>query len=112
MLTDLQIGAHNSRVSSINLNKMTVDEQTRAVGHGNTAERLLADQDLAKFIMSVKFDIMDELGGLSIHTEDSNSKRIALANQIGGLDRLVDSLKQSVVTKNRILDLQRGSIQP
>lgn len=112
MLTDLQIMAHNSRVSSINLNKMSVDEQTRAVQHGGTAERLLADQDLAKFIMSVKLDIMDELGGLSLHTEDGNNKRIALANQISGLDRLADSLKSAVVTKNRILDIQKGSISP
>ena len=112
MLTELQISAHNSRVSSINLNKMTVDEQSRHVAHGGTAERILADQELAKFIVAVKFDIMDELGGLSTHTEDSNNKRIALGNQIAGLDRLIDTLKSAVTTKDRILVIQKGSIQP
>jgi len=40
------------------------------------------------------------------HTQDDNSRRIALSNQLAGLDSFVATLQRAVYLKNRVVTLQ------
>ena len=112
MLTPEQIAAYNTRVSHTNINKLSADEQTQAINTGTDAQILLDNGSLALFINSVKFDIIEELGTMSSHTEEINNKRIALANELAGIERFVDSLRYAVNFKERLVTLQKGSVSP
>lgn len=112
MLTPEQIAAHNSRVSITNVSKLTTEQQDRAISVGYDADRLLADPNLAMFINSFKFDIIDELGGLSSHTDEINNKRIGLSNQLSGVERFVEYLQRASILKDRLVTIQKGSVKP
>ena len=82
------------------MSKLTTEQQDRAISVGYDADRLLADPNLAMFINSFKFDIIDELGGLSSHTDEINNKRIGLSKQ------------RASILKDRLVTIQKGSVKP
>ena len=112
MLTPQQIEALNSKISTLNYKNFTVEEQDRAIRWGNDAEQLLDNNSFAVFITSFKLDVVDELSNISSYTDELNNKRLALSNQISGIDRFVESLKSSVALKNRLVTIQKGSVAP
>jgi hypothetical protein len=112
MLTPEQVLAHNSRASAITASKLSVEEQDRAIKVGSDAERLLADANFALFVNSFKFDIIDELAGLSSHTDEINNKRIGLSNQLSGIERFVEYLQRASILKERLVTIQKGSVKP
>ena len=54
------------------------------------------------FIHHFKFEICDDLINSSGHTIDSNNEKIALAHELKGIDKFINSLKRAVVLKNRV----------
>jgi hypothetical protein len=108
MLTQDTIDAFNTRLT-VNLNSiktMTASELDRVKAHGSTAEALLKNRDLAMFIHQWKFEVMDQLTAVSGHTADDNARRIALTNQLAGIDSFVASLQRAVYMKNRVVTQQ------
>jgi hypothetical protein len=108
MLTQDAIDAFNTRLT-VNLNNiktMSVSELDRVKAHGSTAEALLKNRDLALFIHQHKFDVVDQLTQISGHTADDNSRRIALSNQLAGIDSFVATLQRAVYLKNRVVTQQ------
>jgi hypothetical protein len=108
MLTPDAIDAFNTRLTANlnNIKSMSTSEQDRVKSHGSTAEALLKNRDLALFIHQHKFEIVDQLTQISGHTADDNSRRIALSNQLAGLDSFVATLQRAVYLKNRVVTLQ------
>jgi hypothetical protein len=54
------------------------------------------------FIHHYKFSVADELANMRGHQLDDNTRRIALSNELVGIDNFVASLKKAVYLKNRL----------
>ncbi len=98
--------AFNSRqtVDLNNFKKFTTAQRDQAVATGSEAEALLKNRQLALFVHHFKFDLADNLVLITGHTADDNARRVAIANQLAGMDAFVAHLKRAVIMKNRILD--------
>jgi hypothetical protein len=110
MLTQDTIDAFNSRLT-IDLNSiksMPASELDRVKAHGSTAEALMKNRDLALFIHQYKFELADALSGITGHTQEDNNKRVAISNQLVGLDGFIATLKRAVYMKNRVVTQQTG----
>ena len=53
-----------------------------------------------------KFELCDSLVDITGHGEEANAKRIAISNQLAGLDGFVVLLKRAVHYKNQVVSLQ------
>ena len=58
------------------------------------------------FIHHHKFDLADQIAQLRGHTPDDNARRIALGNELSGIDNFINTLKRAVYLKNRIGNTQ------
>lgn len=112
MLTTDQILAHNNKINVANAAKLTKEQQDQLIENGRRAQSLMDNQDLAVFVATMKFDIATELGAMSGHNDEINNKRIALANQLAGIERFVDELRYAANLKERLVTLQKGSVSP
>jgi len=89
-----------------NVKNLTNSQQDRVRHYGSQAEALLKNKDLAMFIHHYKFEILDNLANIRGYTEQDNMQRVALANELSGIDNFVNSLKRAVYWKNRIGKIQ------
>lgn len=114
MITTTAIDAYNNRLTATinSLANMTAAELDRVRAHGSRAEALLKNPDMAMFIHQHKFDIMDQISLISGHDPDSNARRIALSNQLVGIDAFVAGLQRAVYLKNRAVSEQEGPAEP
>jgi hypothetical protein len=113
MLTPETIEAFNSRLT-VNLNTikdMTASQLDRVKSHGSAAEALLKNKDLALFVHQWKFEVIDQLTAITAHSVDDNAKRIALNNQLAGIDSFVATLQRAVYMKNRAVTQQQGPVE-
>jgi len=85
-----------------NMKNLTPAQQDRIRNYGSQAENLLKNRDLAMFVHHFKFQLADELIEISGHTDVDNTKRIALSNELKGIDSFVNSLKKAVYYKNKL----------
>lgn len=104
MINDDTVDFYNSRltVDLSQVSKLTPAQADRVRHYGSLAEALLKNKDLAMFVHHFKFSLADELAGIRSHTEDDNARRIALSNELAGIDNFVNSLKRAVYYKNRV----------
>ena len=112
MLTQDAIDAFNSRLT-VNLNNiksMTASELDRVKAHGSSAEALLKNKDFALFVHQWKFEQLDQLTAITGHTQDDNARRIALTNNLAGMDSFVASLQRAVYMKNKAVTLQQEPV--
>jgi hypothetical protein len=108
MLTQDTIDAFNTRLT-VDLNTikhMTASELDRVKQHGSTAEALIKNRDLAMFVHQYKFELADTLAAIAGHTQEDNNRRVAISNQLVGLDGFISTLKRAVYMKNRVVTLQ------
>lgn len=109
MITQEAIDSYNARLTNVNLNNiktMKPAERDRVINHGSQAEALLLNKDLALFIHEFKFGITDQLVAISGHDAESNARRVALSNQLSGIDGFVGLLKSAVYYKNRVIEIK------
>jgi hypothetical protein len=114
MISEEQIEAFNARPRA-NLNdikNLTPAAADRVKSWGSNAEALLTNRDLALFVHQFKFETSDALINITGHSPDDNAKRIALANQLSGIDGFISLLKRAVYMKNRVVSHQTGSEGP
>jgi len=104
MINEETIDHYNSRltVDLGQLKNMTPSQTDRVRNYGSQAEALLKNRDLAMFVHHFKFSLADELASIRTHTPDDNAQRVALCNELAGIDSFVNSLKRAVYLKNRI----------
>jgi hypothetical protein len=109
MIIDDELTAAFNAKPKIDINKiktMTPGQLDAIKVYGSGAENLLKNKDFALFVHHFKFDLADELSGINGHTADDNAKRVALANNIAGIDKFVSNLQRAVYYKNRAVSIQ------
>lgn len=110
MIQNDAVEAFNQRLT-VDLNaikKMTPAQLDRVKEMGSQAENLLKNKDFAYFVHQFKFDRVDLLSEIAGHTQEDNSLRVAVTNQLSGLDEFVKTLKRAVYFKNRVVSQQTG----
>lgn len=109
MINQETIDAFNARlnVDLNNIKKMTPSQLDQVKNYGSKAEALLKNKDLALMIHHFKFEVADALAGLQAYDQDSNTRRIALANQLTGIDQFIATLQRAVYMKNRVVTQQQ-----
>jgi hypothetical protein len=104
MINEDTIEFYNNRltVDVSQPSKLTASQKDQVRHYGSQAEALLKNKDLAIFVHHFKFSLADELASIRSHQPDDNARRIALSNELAGIDNFVNSLKRAVYLKNRI----------
>ena len=102
MIAEEVVEAYNRRLTldPSNPKKLTPGQRDAVKHYGSQAEALLKNRDLALFIHHFKFEINDAMTNIRTHTPEANAERIALANQLGGIDSFINTLKSAVYKKN------------
>lgn len=113
MISEDVVEAYNKRltVDTNNLKNLTPSQRDAVKHYGSLAEALLTNRDLAMFIHHFRFEVNDALVGITAHTAEANTERIALANQLSGVDAFINSLKRAAYKKNKILAAEKQPIQ-
>ena len=104
MIQNETVDFYNSRltVDISQPSKLTTSQKDQVKHYGSLAEALLKNKDLAMFVHHFKFSLADELASIRSHQPDDDAKRIAISNELVGIDNFVNSLKRAVYLKNRI----------
>ena len=110
MISEEAVDAYNKRltIDTSNVRKLTPGQRDAVKNYGSLAEALLTNRDLAMFIHHFKFEINDTMVGIRSHSEEANAERIALANQLSGIDSFVNSLKSAVYKKNMMIKVENA----
>ena len=113
MIDDATIEAFNTRftVDLNNYKKFSPAQRDQAKKYGSDAEALLKNRELALLIHHFKFDLADSLILIQSHGADDNAKRVAVANQLAGMDAFIASLKRAVIMRNRIVEWEHTQNQ-
>jgi len=112
MIENDVVEAFNKRmtVDLNNIKSMTPAQLDRVKDMGSQAENLLKNKEFAYFVHTFKFERLDVLTDIAGHSEEDNSLRVALSNQLTGVDEFVKSLKRAVYFKNRVVSQQTGQL--
>jgi hypothetical protein len=112
MIEQETIQAFNSRlnVDLNNIKKMTPSQLDAVKTYGSQAETLLKNRDLALFIHHFKFEVADTLSSISSHLPEDNARRVALSNELRGIDQFVATLQRAVYMKNRVVTQQTSKV--
>ena len=104
MISEDTIDHYNSKlnVDLNNVKNMTASQKDRVRHYGSQAEALLKSKDLAMFVHHFKFELADNIASLRGHSTEDNLQRVALCNELVGIDNFVNSLKRAVYWKNRV----------
>jgi len=112
MLSKDAIDAFNTRLT-INIGSiktMTPGQLDQVKATGSEAEALLKNKQLALFVHTTKFELLDEIASIQAHTADDNLKRIALANKLAGLDSFITTLRRAVHMKDLAVKRQNAPV--
>ena len=114
MIEQEVIDAFNARPrADLNsIKKMTASQQDRVKTWGTQAENLLTNRDFAMFVHQFRFEMTDALLEIRTHTEQDNATRIAISNQLAGVDSLITMLKRARYMKDKVVTLQNPSDEP
>jgi len=113
MILDEVIESYNNRLVADlnNIKTMTPGQLDKVKSIGSGAENLLKNKDFAQFIHQFKFERIDVLADIAGHSDIDNAQRVAVANQLAGIDEFVRSLKRAAYLKNRVVSLQDAKLQ-
>lgn len=113
MISEEAFASYNSRltVDLSSLKKLTPAQRDRVRQYGALAETLLKNPDLALMIHHYKFEVLDALSGIGGHGPDDNTRRVALSNNLAGMDGFVASLKRAVSIRNRLVQIESDLTQ-
>jgi hypothetical protein len=114
MISEDAIEAYNTRltVDTSNVKRLTPAQRDVVKTYGSQAEALIKNRDLAMFIHHYKFEVTDALANLTGHTNEDNTLRIALANNLAGIDGFVTSLKRAIYHRNKIVAYEQQPEAP
>lgn len=113
MIDQETIDAFNARprVDLNNIKKMSPSELDRVKTWGSQAENLLRNKDFAMFVHQFKFEMTDALTEIRTHTQEDNTARIAVANQLAGIEQFISMLRRAVYFKDRVVSQQNQKLQ-
>lgn len=109
MISEDAVEAYNRRltIDTSNIKKLTPSQRDAVKQYGSQAETLLKNRDLAIFIHHFKFEINDAMTNIRTHTPEANAERIALANQLSGIESFINTLKSAVYKKNVVIKAEQ-----
>lgn len=90
--------------------KMSPSEQDKVKVTGSLAENLINNVDLQTFVSGFKKTLYKDLTAIQGFTEEHNAKRLAITQQIVGIEGFVDYLMKQVERKNKVVNLQGPTI--
>jgi hypothetical protein len=90
------------------ISKLSPSEQDKVKQTGSKAENMLNNTELLSFIQVYKYNLVKELTALNGFSEEQNSKRLGITQQIVGVEGFVDYLAKQVERKNKVVTLQNG----
>lgn len=110
MIDDATVDAYNTRltVDLNNYKKFTPAQRDQVKKYGSDAEALLKHRELALFVHHFKFSLSDVLLTINSHSDEANAHRVAVANQLTGIDAFIGSLKRAVLMRNRIIEWENS----
>ena len=113
MISEDAVDAYNRRltIDTSNPKKLTPSQRDAVKSYGSQAEALLKNRDLAMFIHHFKFEVNDAMANIRSHTEEANAERVALANQLSGIDSFINTLKSAVYKKNVMIKAETADQQ-
>jgi hypothetical protein len=113
MISEEAVDAYNRRltIDTSNYKKLTPAQRDAVKQYGSIAESLLTNRDLAMFIHHFKFEVNDVMANIRTHSVEANAERIALANQLSGIDSFVNTLKSAVYKKNVLIKAENAEQQ-
>lgn len=113
MIEESTIDHFNTRLTADlnSIKRMSAGQLDQVKAYGSRAEALLKNRDLAMMIHHFKFDVLDAISAIAAHDPDSNARRVALSNQLTGIDQFVATLQRAVYLKNRVVTQQEGGPQ-
>lgn len=113
MINENSIEFFNSRLTFdyTKTKDLTPIQKDKVRNYGSQAESLLKNKDFALFVHQFKFEITDQLANIRGHTPDENQHRIALSNELTGIDNFINMLKRAVYYKNKIGNLEINEAQ-
>jgi hypothetical protein len=108
MISDDIVEAFNNRLTAnlTNIKSMTPSQLDRVKSIGSAAENLLKNREFILFVRQFQIETADALTDIRTHTQDDNATRVALANQLNGMDTFIGLLKRQVMLKNRVVTQQ------
>lgn len=109
MISEEAVDAYNRRltIDTSNVKKLTPAQRDAVKTYGSTAENLIKNRDLAMFIHHFRFEVNEAMANIRTHTAEANAERIALANQLSGIDAFVNTLKSAVYKKNQMIKAEQ-----
>jgi len=113
MISEDAVEAYNRRltIDTSNPKKLTPSQRDAVKSYGSIAESLLTNRDLAMFIHHFKFEVNDAMANIRSHTEEANAERVALANQLSGIDSFVNTLKSAIYKRNVLIKAETTDSQ-
>ena len=110
MISEDAVEAYNKRltIDTSNIKKLTPSQRDAVKSYGSQAEALIKNRDLAMFIHHFKFEVNDAMANIRTHTVEANAERIALANQLSGIDSFINTLKSAVYKKNVLVKAEQA----
>ena len=110
MISEDAVDAYNRRltIDTSNPKKLTPSQRDAVKQYGSLAESLMKNRDLAMFIHHFKFEVNDAMANIRTHTTEANAERVALANQLTGIDSFINTLKSAVYKKNVLLKSEQA----
>jgi hypothetical protein len=108
MINDDVFEAYNNRLTAniTNIKTMTPAQLDRVKTIGSAAENLMKNKDFILFIRQFQIESVDALTEIKTHSVDDNAQRIAVSNQLSGIDNFIGLLKRQVFLKNRVVQQQ------
>jgi len=105
MISEEAVDAYNRRltIDTSNPKKLTPSQRDAVKNYGSIAESLLTNRDLAMFIHHFKFEVNDAMANIRTHNAEANAERIALANQLSGIDSFINTLKSAIYKRNMLI---------
>ena len=105
MISEEAFEAYNTRltIDITKIRELSPSQRDAVKSYGSQAEALLKNRDLGQFVHHYKFLLSDILAEISTHTAEANAERIAVANQLAGVNGFITSLKRAVYYKNKVI---------
>ena len=112
MIDPAVVEAFNTRqtVDLNNIKKMKPAELDRVKATGSSAENLMKNREFAMFVHQYKFELCDQLTDVVGHTAEDNALRVAISNQVRGIDIFVSMLRRAAYFKDKVVSQQQSAM--
>jgi hypothetical protein len=89
------------------IRKMTPAQQDRVKATGSSAENLLQNREFVLFVRQFQLETMDAITDIRGHLAEDNAHRVALTQQLVGIENFIAVLKRARQLKDRVVSLQQ-----